>query len=619
MMNYVLNLPSIPIPRNFPFFRPGSGSAPSVPEQATSSKSSIPRSLSRAPSSSASTSTKKENRPLVPPAPSKVKRDFSINAALGRPHLFLYEPSIISSSASKTPGGSPVDSDGGSVYSFYPGEEGGRGDDWADPELALRDPRAIVPVDLNEQPSQFFNVPLPTGSASSADSDEQPHPPAFLSPQVPGAYPFTPPAGYGQQPVVSYRGQDGYTYDFVVSPIPRPRHPPPPSPAGRPQPVHSLSAPLPVRANMGRPAPRRALSDPEEAERRRQQQQQQQAPPPGLVQSRSPRLPTRELPEQWERTPMPPPARERRESNAPLRERRESVTPAPAMRERQQSNASHMPPRRESMATPAPGMRERRPSFALQAPPPSWDRRDAPPPPPSVPVQAMSVARSSSRRERSNSMTSVSGARYERERRTSTISNNDAARGAGSRMSESWPPPMRSLPEDHHGDAGSVKDLPLLRRPSRLRRDSATHTDTEAGPDRAPSRAQMSAQLQTLLEDTGMGMAPTQVMLTGPYPRGVRWDERLICPSPVPLPSRRLGWYNKRGDQLWTNTGDYRSPPPGQEYPPDLALYPAPGHGWENEHGERIDMHHCRKQVRSALKKRSTHAGHASSSAARGL
>ena len=139
----------------------------------------------------------------------------------------------------------------------------------------------------------------------------------------------------------------------------------------------------------------------------------------------------------------------------------------------------------------------------------------------------------------------MSGSRYDRERRSSTISHAEAVRAtAGSRMSESWPPPMRSMPE---GDVGSVKDLPLLRRPSRHRRDSSAHTDTEAAPERAPSRAQMSAQLQTLLQDTGMGMAPTRIEMTGPYPRGVRWDERLICPSPVPLGTRRLGWFNKRG------------------------------------------------------------------------
>ncbi|VDB87819.1 unnamed protein product [Peniophora sp. CBMAI 1063] len=600
-MNYVLNLGSIPIPRTFSFFRPGSGSVPSVPEQATSAKSSVPRSLARTPSSSASTSAKKENRPLVPPASGKIKREFS---SISRPRIHLYEPSVISSSASKTPGGSPIDSDDASVYSFVPGEENGRGDGWADPELALRDPRAIVPVDLNEQQNQFFNVPLPSGSASSTDSDEQHHH-GVTSPSmaVPGAYPFTPPAGYGQQPVISFRGQDGYTYDYVVSPIPRPRHPPPPSPAGRPQPVHSLSAPLPVRANMGRPAPRRSASDPEEAERRRMLQQQP-PPPPGLA-------PMRELPETWERMPAAPPARERRESNAHARERRESITPAPVLRERQQSNASHIPARHT--ATPAPVMRERRPSYAPQVPPQGWDRRDVPQPPPQVPAAPM--VRSGSRRERSNSLSSVSGARYERDRRSSSLSPTELARASvGSRMSDSWPQPMRSMPE---GDVGSVKDLPLLRRPSRVRRDSGVQSDTEAM-DHAPSRAQMSAQLQTLLGDTGMGMAQTRFELAGPVPRGVRWDERLICPSPVPLRTRRIGWYNKRGDQLWTNTGEYRSPPPGEEYPRDLALYPAPGHGWENEHGERIDMQHRRKIVRSALKKRSTHA-HGGSSSAREL
>ena len=164
--NYLLNFTSN-APRNFAFFRPLSDNTTSVPETATSSKASVPRSLSRAASTGTSTSTsaKKEPRFLKPLASSKAKREQS--SAPGRPPLIIYEPSIVSSSRSKTPADSPVDSDDGSVYSFAPGEENGRGEGWADPELALRDPRAIVPVDLNERESQFFNVPLPTGMSSS--------------------------------------------------------------------------------------------------------------------------------------------------------------------------------------------------------------------------------------------------------------------------------------------------------------------------------------------------------------------------------------------------------------------------------------------------------------------
>ncbi|KAI0070646.1 hypothetical protein K474DRAFT_1713158 [Panus rudis PR-1116 ss-1] len=85
--------------------------------------------------------------------------------------------------------------------------------------------------------------------------------------------------------------------------------------------------------------------------------------------------------------------------------------------------------------------------------------------------------------------------------------------------------------------------------------------------------------------------------------RSVRWTENLVCPSPMP---RRKGWYNRRGDQLWTNDGRYKAPEPGQEYPPDLANYPEPNAGWMNESGVRIDMNHRlipKPPLRSALRR----------------
>ncbi|KAH9958202.1 hypothetical protein BC827DRAFT_1220848 [Russula dissimulans] len=83
-------------------------------------------------------------------------------------------------------------------------------------------------------------------------------------------------------------------------------------------------------------------------------------------------------------------------------------------------------------------------------------------------------------------------------------------------------------------------------------------------------------------------------------------DENLICPSPVPMHERRKGFHNRRGDQLWTNKGDYKRAPPGQEYPLDLANYPDYGEGWMNEEGVRIDMQHRRvpkPPLRSVLKR----------------
>ncbi|KAH7912756.1 hypothetical protein BJ138DRAFT_737627 [Hygrophoropsis aurantiaca] len=92
---------------------------------------------------------------------------------------------------------------------------------------------------------------------------------------------------------------------------------------------------------------------------------------------------------------------------------------------------------------------------------------------------------------------------------------------------------------------------------------------------------------------------------TEPPPRSVRWDENLICPSPILPCDRRKGFFNRRGDQLWTNEGAYRPAPHGQEYPPDLDDYPEPGEGWQNEEGVRIDLRHRRIPripVRPALK-----------------
>ncbi|KAI0634705.1 hypothetical protein C8Q77DRAFT_1156110 [Trametes polyzona] len=95
------------------------------------------------------------------------------------------------------------------------------------------------------------------------------------------------------------------------------------------------------------------------------------------------------------------------------------------------------------------------------------------------------------------------------------------------------------------------------------------------------------------------------VVVVSAAKRTVRWTENLVCPSPVPFEQRRKGWFNRRGDQLWTNDGQFKSPDPGQEYPPDLAHYPEPNVGWMNEEGVRIDMQHRlvpKRPLRSALK-----------------
>ncbi|TFY69795.1 hypothetical protein EVG20_g3010 [Dentipellis fragilis] len=105
--------------------------------------------------------------------------------------------------------------------------------------------------------------------------------------------------------------------------------------------------------------------------------------------------------------------------------------------------------------------------------------------------------------------------------------------------------------------------------------------------------------------------APPEPTFTGALVRTqskgrVRWNENLICPSPIPQHERRKGWFNRRGDQLWTNEGAFRPPSPGQEYPLDLQHYPEPGTGWMSEDGVRIDMQHRlvpKAPLRSALKR----------------
>lgn len=91
-----------------------------------------------------------------------------------------------------------------------------------------------------------------------------------------------------------------------------------------------------------------------------------------------------------------------------------------------------------------------------------------------------------------------------------------------------------------------------------------------------------------------------------PPSRGVRWNENLICPSPILSSQRRKGWFNRRGDQLWTNDGAYKPAAEGEGYPLDLDDYPEYGEGWQDERGVRIDMRHRKIQkqpLRSALKK----------------
>ncbi|KAI0062779.1 hypothetical protein BV25DRAFT_1825320 [Artomyces pyxidatus] len=151
-------------------------------------------------------------------------------------------------------------------------------------------------------------------------------------------------------------------------------------------------------------------------------------------------------------------------------------------------------------------------------------------------------------------------------------------------------------------------DAPVPQGAGRMPQQNVRPAPPSAQPsNRRPSiQGGREAALNPLSAGPGGGSFPRQQAIQ--VCARVRWDENLICPSPIPFHERRKGWFNKRGDQLWTNQGIYKSAPQGQEYPPDLAHYPDFGVGWMNEECVRIDMQHRmipKAPLRSALKRTS--------------
>ncbi|KAJ7166548.1 hypothetical protein C8R43DRAFT_986310 [Mycena crocata] len=155
-------------------------------------------------------------------------------------------------------------------------------------------------------------------------------------------------------------------------------------------------------------------------------------------------------------------------------------------------------------------------------------------------------------------------------------------------------------------------DQPMNASPSLLKRTSAIFHKGRTSPEPAAPRPTRPGALpldpQRRRSDGFQSVVPPRPTTPGPsnaVPRNVRWNENLVCPSPVFANQRRKGWFNRRGDQLWTNDGAYKPPPAGQEFPPDLRDYPVYGSGWMNEEGVRIDMGHRlipKAPLRSALK-----------------
>ncbi|KZT18930.1 hypothetical protein NEOLEDRAFT_1183837 [Neolentinus lepideus HHB14362 ss-1] len=133
-------------------------------------------------------------------------------------------------------------------------------------------------------------------------------------------------------------------------------------------------------------------------------------------------------------------------------------------------------------------------------------------------------------------------------------------------------------------------------------------TDQEVLPSRPRKESEARDARSAASTSPPQGSGPSRQSSTNSVQtvRSVRWDENLICPSPILPSQRRQGWFNRRGDQLWTNDGKFKSPPVEEQYPADLDGYPEAGQGWMNEQGVRIDMQHRlvpKVPARSALKR----------------
>ncbi|EJD05582.1 uncharacterized protein FOMMEDRAFT_26470 [Fomitiporia mediterranea MF3/22] len=157
------------------------------------------------------------------------------------------------------------------------------------------------------------------------------------------------------------------------------------------------------------------------------------------------------------------------------------------------------------------------------------------------------------------------------------------------------------------------RDRPPLRRGSQSS-NSTSSRERHSPQDEAPrgvaftSGPVLPIRSRTLSQGRlGKDEVPRPIIVAGlEQSKVVRFSETLICPSPIPHEKRRKGWFNKRGDQLWTNDGVFVAPDPGTEYPIDLADYPEVGVGWQNEEGIRIDMEHRlipKVPLRPALKR----------------
>ncbi|KAH9930483.1 uncharacterized protein BXZ73DRAFT_90298 [Epithele typhae] len=269
-------------------------------------------------------------------------------------------------------------------------------------------------------------------------------------------------------------------------------------------------------------------------------------------------------------------------------------------------------------------------------------------PPQWVPRLPPSLARSATpfRRESDSRVQHSSGATAYGAHARSTSSGQGGAAGAGagryadSVASAHLPPPPPSSSPPASSSASSSSAPPASGPSSRRERERERERDRDreqrapSPPHAAPAPPTAHAQIlppalfppppaasanppappstSVSSSSTLQGTPPPPGPLAGGLvvatvnKRSVRWTEDLVCPSPIPSDRRRKGWFNKRGDQLWTNDGQYKVPEPGTEYPLELAHYPEPLTGWMNEEGVRIDMQHRlvpKQPLRPALKR----------------
>ncbi|KAG5351788.1 hypothetical protein C0989_004942 [Termitomyces sp. Mn162] len=219
----------------------------------------------------------------------------------------------------------------------------------------------------------------------------------------------------------------------------------------------------------------------------------------------------------------------------------------------------------------------------------------------------------------------VMGDPYSRigERQAAPVSNMPSQRGLAPNITSSSSARIRSETAAHTTAAPDRPQTPFptpLREPQRRYSDSdssvASHSTygpayaSSSGGNLPPTGTSTATEASRTTEpqsqrrySDGESNMPDRTSVT--LFRTVRWNENLICPSPIFAHQRRKGWFNRRGDQLWTNDGAYKPPTLGQEYPPDLDGYPEHGQGWMNEQGVRIDMSHRlipKAPLKSALK-----------------